>query len=125
VIALYTDENVDQRIVRALRRRAVDVLTAHEGGLTGSVDDARHLELATAKARALLTADTDLLAIGHDWTTAGRPHAGIIFYHQRWTTVGHVVNQVYRIAQGLEAQDVRNRIVFISWNRRRPTAGGA
>ena len=30
MIRLYTDENVDRRIVRGLRRRAVDVLTAAE-----------------------------------------------------------------------------------------------
>jgi hypothetical protein len=52
VIGLYTDENVDRRIVEALRRRDVDVLTAYESGLTGSVDDEQHLELATDKDRA-------------------------------------------------------------------------
>jgi hypothetical protein len=122
VIGLYTDENVDRRIVEALRRRDVDVLTAYESGLTGSVDDEQHLELATDKDRALLTADTDLLAIGHRWVGESRAHAGVIFYHQRWTTLGHVVNQVYRIARGLEAKDLRNRILFVSWNRRRSSS---
>jgi len=35
VIALYADENVDQRIIHGLRRRGVDVLTAQEAGLLG------------------------------------------------------------------------------------------
>ena len=61
MIAFYTDENVDQRIIHGLRRRGVDVLTAQEVGLLGTIPDVQHLEFAVARGRALLTADTDLL----------------------------------------------------------------
>jgi len=46
VIPLYADENVDRRIVQGIRRRGIDVLTAHEAGLTGRVHDQKHLALA-------------------------------------------------------------------------------
>jgi hypothetical protein len=118
VIAFYTDENVDQRIIHGLRRRGVDVLTAQEAGLLGTIPDVQHLEFAIARGRALLTADTDLLEIADQWNAQGRPHQGVVFYHQRWSTVGHVVREAHGIAHGLNPDDVRSRVIFISWDRR-------
>ena len=118
MIAFYTDENVDQRIIHGLRRRGVDVLTAQEAGLLGTIPDVQHLAFAITRGRALLTADTDLLEIVDQWNAQGRPHRGVVFYHQRWTTVGHVVREAHGIAHGLAPDDVRSRVIFISWDRR-------
>ena len=118
MIAFYTDENVDQRIIHGLRRRGVDILTAQEAGLLGTLPDVEHLELAVACCRTLLTADTDLLEIADQWNTQQRSHQGVVFYHQRWTTVGHVVRETQGIAHGLSPDDMRSRVVFISWDRR-------
>ena len=118
MIAFYTDENVDQRIIHGLRRRGVDVLTAQEAGLLGTIPDVQHLEFAITRARALLTADTDLLEIADQWNAQGRPLQGVVFYHQRWTTIGHVVREAHGIAHGLAPDDVRSRVIFISWDRR-------
>jgi hypothetical protein len=63
VIALYADENVDRRIIQGLRRRAVDVLTAQDASMRGTLPDVQHLEFALGSGRVLLTGDTDLLAI--------------------------------------------------------------
>ncbi len=79
MILVYTDENVDHRIVSGLRRRGVDVLTAQEADMLGPIPDEQHLSFATSQVRALLTADADLLAISHVWSTAARVHAGVIF----------------------------------------------
>jgi hypothetical protein len=52
-IRLYLDEDaVDRDLVRALRARGVDVLTAQEAGLIEH-DDEAHLEYATAQGRVL------------------------------------------------------------------------
>jgi hypothetical protein len=118
VIAFYTDENVDQRIIRGLRRRGVDVLTAQEAGLLGTLPDVQHLEFAVARGRALLTADTDLLEIADQWNTQGRQYEGVVFYHQRWTSVGQVVREAHVIAHRLDPNGLRARVVFISWDRR-------
>jgi hypothetical protein len=118
VISFYADENVDQRIIHGLRRRGVDVLTAQEAGLRGTIPDVQHLEFAMARDRALLTADTDLLEIADQWNAQDRTHKGVVFYHQRWTTIGHVVREAHGIAHGLAPEDVRSRVLFISWDRR-------
>jgi predicted nuclease of predicted toxin-antitoxin system len=121
VISLYSDENVDRRIIDGLRRRGVDVLTAREAGLTGTVPDDQHLQLATDRRRVLLTGDTDLLGIAHVWTASGRPHSGVIFFHPGWTTVGHVVNAVHGLAHKSHDDACANQVVYVSWNAR-PTA---
>jgi len=118
VIALYTDENVDQRIIHGLRRRAVDVLTAQDASMRGTLPDVRHLEFALARGRVLLTSDTDLLAIADQWGAEGRFHRGVIFYHQRWTSIGQVVREVHSMAHGLEAASMEARVLFIPWDRR-------
>jgi len=118
VIAFYTDENVDQRIIHGLRRRGVEVLTAQEAGLRGTLPDVQHLEFAVAQGRALLTADTDLLEIADQWNTQGRSLQGVVFYHQRWTSVGHAVREAHAIAHGLDTDALKSRVLFISWDRR-------
>ena len=52
-IRLYLEEDsMRHALVRALRSRGVDVLTALEAGMIDRVDE-RHLEYATAQGRAL------------------------------------------------------------------------
>lgn len=118
MIALYADENVDGRIVDGLRRRGVDVVTAQEVEMIGRIDDERHLEYATQENRALLTSDTDLLAHAHAWAVKGRPHAGVIYYHQRRCSVGQVVNEAFRWSRALAADDARNGVAYVAWDRR-------
>ena len=45
-VKFYTDEHIGRAIVRALRRRCVDVQTAVEANLLGATDE-QHLEHAT------------------------------------------------------------------------------
>jgi hypothetical protein len=121
VIPVYTDENVDRRIIGGLRRRGVDVLTAQDAGLLGSLPDEQHLAFAAGQRRLLLTSDADLLAIAHAWNTAGRVHAGVVFYHQAWTSLGHVVTEVHNLVRAIEPEALANRVVFVTWNQR-PTS---
>jgi len=52
---LYLDEDsMDQALVRALRARGVDVMTAHEAGMIER-SDRDHLQFATAEGRVLCT----------------------------------------------------------------------
>lgn len=119
MIQLYADENVDRRITAGLRRRGVDVETAQGAGLTGRVPDELQLRWAVERERALLTGDRDLLAIADQWTSTAQPFVGVIYYHPRWTTVGHVVHEVHAMARSLDPEHVRSRIIFVSWDRRR------
>ena len=118
MIRLHADESVDRRVLAGLRRRGVDVSSASDAGLLGVADD-RQLEFSTAQARTLRTGDRDHLAIADAWLASGKRHAGVVYYHPGWTTLGHVVREVRGIANGLAPDAVQSRILFVSRDRRR------
>jgi Domain of unknown function (DUF5615) len=47
-IKFYTDEHVSKAVIRALRKRGVDVLSSPEAGLLSATDE-EHLEKAASK----------------------------------------------------------------------------
>lgn len=56
MIRLYADENVDDRIIRGLRLRGIDIVTVVEAGMIGKSDPAQ-LSRAELEDRVLLTSD--------------------------------------------------------------------
>jgi uncharacterized protein with PIN domain len=97
VIRFYADETVDERIVRGLRLRGVDVLTAHAATMIGRSDEDQ-LSKSTFEGRVLITSDQDFLRLDRQWSVEGKTHSGIIFYspvsHKRWHV--HLGNQTDR-----------------------------
>jgi predicted nuclease of predicted toxin-antitoxin system len=60
MIALYTDENVEGQIVRGLRARGIDVLTAEEDGYR-ETPDPKVLDRAAALDRVIFSRDEEFL----------------------------------------------------------------
>ena len=78
----YADENVDARIVEALRERGFDVVTARDVRMLGQTDDAQ-LAYAADQGRVLLTFDRGNFRRLHArFVEAGREHAGIALLPQ-------------------------------------------
>lgn len=80
-IRLYFDEDSMRRsLVRALRARGVDVITALDAGMIER-EDAEHLDYATEQGRVLCTFNVgDFYGLHSDYVAQGKPHAGIILY---------------------------------------------
>ena len=80
-IHLYFDEDSMQRsLVRALRARGVDVITALDAGMIER-EDAEHLDYATEQGRVLCSFNVgDFYRLHSDYLAQGKPHAGIITY---------------------------------------------
>ncbi len=76
-VRLYADEQVARAVVRGLRERGMDVLTAAEAGLLGAPDE-KHLAWARNQGRVILTQDDDFLRLH----AAGEEHAGIVYAEQ-------------------------------------------
>jgi hypothetical protein len=75
---VYADEDVDVRVVRALRAHGFDVVTAGEAGLLRRDDD-EHLAYAAASGRVLLTFNRRDFRRSHaEALNLGRLHAGIV-----------------------------------------------
>ncbi len=97
----YLDEDLTPAIAVALRKRAVDAVSAHEVGRTG-FGDAEQLAFAAGKGRCLVSANArDFRRLGRDAIEQGRPHAGIVLCPPRihGPDVGAVVNALVEIAK--------------------------
>jgi hypothetical protein len=112
VIQLYADENVDDRIVRGLRLRGIDVKTAVEAGMIGE-SDAEQLSKASQAGRVLLTSDQDFLELHSRWLREGKQHPGIIYYSQYRVKVGTCIWGVKLIVDLLSPDEMSNHLELI------------
>lgn len=84
-IRLYLDEDIiNRRLVRELRSRELDVLTANEAGLV-QVPDQEHLNYATSQNRVVFTFNTrDFGALHAEYVSTACHHAGVVL---TWTAL--------------------------------------
>jgi hypothetical protein len=115
MLQLYLDEDsMDQTLVRALRARGVDVLTALEAGMIER-DDADHLAYATARGRVLCTFNVgDFHRLHSDYLARGRSHAGIVLMVQQRESVGEQMRRLLRLVSSETAESFRGRAEFLS-----------
>jgi hypothetical protein len=114
-LRLYIDEDaMDSDLVRALRSRGIDLLTAADAGMIRRLDE-DHLDLATRQGRALYSFNVgDFHEIHSEWLSAGHVHAGIILAQQKRYAVGEQVRRLVRLMGSLSAEAMRNREEFLS-----------
>ena len=114
-IRLYLDEDSMRRaVVFGLRARNVDVLTAADAGMINR-DDQDHLSIASASGRVLYTFNTaDYCVLHQGWMTQGRFHAGIIVAPQQRYPVGEELRRLMRLVSTVTAEQMRNRLEFLS-----------
>lgn len=112
---LYLDEDVMRRsLVFGLRARNVDVLTAAEAGMLNRADQ-DHLAAASTSGRVLYTFNVaDYCKLHLTWTSQGRFHAGIIVAPQQRYPVGEELRRLMRLIGTVAAEEMRNRIEFLS-----------
>jgi uncharacterized protein with PIN domain len=106
-IRYYTDEHVAKAVIRGLRRRGVDVLTAPEADMLGASDEA-HLRFAAENGRVLFTQDDDFTRL----SAQGLNHAGIVYAHQR-KSIGTIVSGLMLMHQIITPVEMRNRVEFL------------
>jgi predicted nuclease of predicted toxin-antitoxin system len=100
-VKFYLDEDLTPAIAVALRKLAVDAVSAHEVGRIG-LGDAEQLAFAANQGRCLVSANArDFARLGRDAIDQGRRHAGIVLCPPRIhaQNVGVVVKALLEIAQ--------------------------
>ena len=114
-IGLYCDEDsMDRALVRALRARGVDVVTALEVGLIEK-SDAEHLEFATAQGRALYSFNVaDFYRLHTLYLKQGDHHAGMVLSRQQEYSVGDQMRRLLRIIAEVPPAGMRDRVIFLS-----------
>jgi Domain of unknown function (DUF5615) len=110
-LQLYFDEDtMDKGLVTALRARGADVLTALEADMIERQDD-DHLKFATANGRVLYSFNVgDYCRLQAE----GRTHAGLILAQQQHYSAGEQMRRLLRLINTLTAEEMQNRIEFLS-----------
>lgn len=106
-ITFYVDEHFPIQIVRALRGRAVDVLTTQEAQRSGTTDPDQ-LNYAVQCNRVLVTYDTDFLQLN----ALGQQHIGIVFVHQR-TSIRTIIDDLILIATASTWEELTQQVIYI------------
>jgi len=114
-IRLYFDEDSMRRsLVRALRARGVDVITALGAGMIER-EDADHLDYATQQGRVLCTFNVrDFYRLHSEYVAQGKPHAGIILMRQQYYSIGEQMRRVLRLMARRSADEMMNWVEFLS-----------
>ncbi|MBM3190024.1 MAG: hypothetical protein FJZ90_15035 [Chloroflexi bacterium] len=101
-------------LVRALRARGVDVLTALEAEMIER-SDADHLRYAAANGRVLCSYNArDYHHLHGEYLRQQKAHAGIILMPQQRYSVGEQMRRLLRIVAERSADEIRNRVEFLS-----------
>ena len=110
-IALYTDEDVTDRLVTELRDRGFEAASAAEWGTLGRTDE-EQLAHATERGYALLTFNRDdFVALARRWYNEGREHAGIVISEQIGRRqLGELLRRVLSLIDAVPADEMRNTV---------------
>lgn len=113
-LRLYVDEDaMDGDLVRGLRSRGIDLVTAADAGMIRRKDE-EHLSFATLQGRALYSFNVgDFHEIHTEWTATGRGHAGIILAQQKRYSTGEQIRRLLRLIGSLSGEAMKNREEFL------------
>jgi len=115
VIRLYFDEDSqDGDVVRAVRSRGLNALTANEAGMRHRLDE-EHLDFATAQGRVLYSFNVgDFCRIHTECIVSNKSHAGIILAPQQRYSVGEQMRRLMRIVNARTAEQMVDQLEFLS-----------
>ncbi|MBD2695040.1 DUF5615 family PIN-like protein [Anabaena catenula] len=113
-IRLFIDEDsMDQRFIKALRARGVDVITVAEVE-TISSSDKEQLILATELQRVFYTFNVgDFCQLHSIYIEEKRSHAGIIISSQDYS-IGEQMRRVLSLMADKSAEEMINQLMFLS-----------
>lgn len=113
-IRLYFDEDsMDHSLVRALRARGIDVVTALEAGMIAR-RDIEHLDYAANQGRVLCTFNVgDYYLLHSEYVARGKRHAGIILMRQQHYSLGEQMRRLLRLIASRSAIEMANAVEFL------------
>jgi hypothetical protein len=114
-LRLYLDEDSMRRsLVRALRARGVDVITALDCGMIQR-DDREHLAYASERGRVVCTFNVaDFCRLHTEYLSQGRRHAGIILMRQQRLSVGEQLRRLLRLTASKSSEEMEDWVEFLS-----------
>jgi hypothetical protein len=113
-VRFYFDNHLPKVVANELRKRGVDVLTAHEAGRSRRPDDDL-LRLATAEGRVVVTQDEDFKVLAAAFQTRGEPFAGVVFCDQTkyLNRPGALLADLLTLHGVYSADDMRDHLEYL------------
>lgn len=118
-IRLYLDEDTgSNRLLQALVARGLDVMTAAEAGMLSRSDE-EQLSWALENQRVIYSFNIrDFYRLHGIRLQRGESHAGIILGQQAYS-VGEQTRRLLKLIAAISAEDMRDRVEFLSaWGER-------
>jgi hypothetical protein len=112
MIAFYADENVEGAIVRELRGRGVDIVTAEEDGYAHTADRLI-LDRASELGRVVFSRDQDFLRDAKRRQAIGLGFAGVVFARKRIVSIGECIYNLEVMAVAGMAGDFEDTVWFL------------
>jgi hypothetical protein len=114
-IRLYLDEDaMGNPLVRALRSRGVELVTALEVGMIEKEDE-EHLKYAASVGLTLYSFNRgDYVDLHTRFLQTGLSHEGIILSAHNRYSVGEQMRRLVRLVETLSAEDMKDRIEFLT-----------
>jgi predicted nuclease of predicted toxin-antitoxin system len=112
MIGFYMDENVKGAIIRGLRQRSVDVLTAQEDGFDHTPDP-EVMDRATEPGRVLFSQDTDMLIIAAQRQAEGISFSGVIYAQQNTIPISRCIEDLELIAYCETLETYQNVVQYL------------
>ena len=110
----FDEDSMDSDLVRAVRVRGIDALTAHDLGLIGAPNEVQ-MSSAAANGRVLYSFNVkDFITLHTAYLAEGREHAGIILTQQQRYSVGEQMRRLLRLISLKSAEKMRNSVEFLS-----------
>ena|SRR5699024_7123031 len=111
-IEFYLDEDVDISLQQALTNRGVEIMTTQGAGNIGNTDY-EQLMFATGENRVIITHNTrDFMILHKNFLMKNNTHSGMVVSDQ--LPVGTLLKRVMKLWFTLNANDMQNRIEFLS-----------
>ncbi len=114
MVSLAADENLDNAIVRGLRRKSpqVDIVRIQDIGLSGA-DDPTILEWAAGAGRVLVTHDVSTISrYAYERVRAGKPMTGVIVVFLS-ASVGQVIDDLYLLLECTDRGDWQGTVQYV------------
>lgn len=110
----FDEDSMWQALITALRARGIDVQTALEATMIERADE-NHLAYATAQGRVLCSFNVgDFYRLHTHYMAQHQVHAGIVLARQQQYGVGEYMRRLLRLMTHLTAEEMHNRVEFLS-----------
>lgn len=111
-VKFYLDEDVPVSFSQALLNRGVNISTTQETDNVGNTD-IQQLKFANQKKRVIITHNKrDFIKLHKEFLESNRQHCGIIVSDQ--LPVGVLLKRVMKLWFTVDANDMKNRLEFLS-----------